>query len=198
MDQSSRAIELVAAHCDILERLKAIPPAASVRGIFFRNLERQVENAGRLPEYRTLFASDHHGALPFYPLGDYLLRLACAGAIIESPAELHRGMFSIARSYATTFAESLLGRALIRLLSRDPVRLSEQGLAAKRQTHNYGHWEIVRHGPSQIEMRYEDEFQWIESVMVGAASGTFESCGITAHLETQLRGPYRGSTFVRW
>jgi uncharacterized protein (TIGR02265 family) len=198
MDGSSRALELVAAHCDIVERLKAIPPAAAVRGIFFRNLERQVENAGRLPAYRALFGDDRYASLPFYPLGDYLVRLAYAGALVESPEALHRGMFSIARSYATTFAESLLGRALIRLLSRDPVRLSEQGLAAKRQTHNYGHWEIVCHGPGQIEMRYEDEFQWIESVMAGAASGTFESCGITAHFETQMRGPYQGSTFVRW
>ncbi len=198
MVRGSRAIELVSAHCDIVDRLKDVPPAASVRGIFFRNLERQVEAAGRLDAYRELFASDRYSSLPFYPLSDYLLRLACAGALVASPPELHAGMFAIARSYSTTFSESLLGRALIRLLSRDPVRLSEQGLAAKRQTHNYGHWEIVRHGPAQIEMRYEDEFQWIEWVMAGAARGTFEACGIAATLETRMEGPYRGSTFVRW
>jgi uncharacterized protein (TIGR02265 family) len=198
MAANPRALELVASHCDIARRLDDVPPSASVRGIFFRNLERQVEKSGRLEDYRALFPDDQHSSLPFYPLGDYLLRLACAGAIVASPPTLAEGMFTIARSYATTFAESLLGRALIRLLSRDPVRLSEQGLAAKRQTHNYGHWEIVRHGPRAIEMRYEDEFQWIESVMAGAASGTFESCGIQAHLETRMRSRYSGSTLVRW
>jgi uncharacterized protein (TIGR02265 family) len=198
MAANAGALELVRDHCDLVERLRDVPPAASVRGIFFRNLERQVERAGALDRYRALFEDDRYSSLPFYPLGDYLLRLACAGAIVATPETLSGGMFTIARSYATTFAESLLGRTLIRLLSHDPVRLSEQGLAAKRQTHNYGHWEILRHAPNAIEMRYEDEFQWIESVMAGAAAGTFESCGIQAELETQMRSRYSGSTFVRW
>jgi len=198
MDGGSRAFELVRPHCDIAVRLQAVPPSASLRGLYFRNLETQVERAGRLDVYRSYFPDDHHGRLPYYPLTDYLLRLACAGAVLESPARLHDGMFSIARSYSTTFAESLLGRTLIRLLSRDPVRLSEQGIAAKRQTANYRHWQIVRHEPNVIEMRYEDEFQWIESVMAGAAQGTFDACGIAAKLETSMRSPYNGSTFVRW
>lgn len=198
MAANPRALELVGDHCDIVDRLRDVPPAASIRGIFFRNLERQVEREGRLEDYRAFFPDDRYSSLPFYPLGDYLVRLACAGAIVVSPPALGEGIFKIARSYATTFAESLLGRALIRLLSHDPVRLTEQGLAAKRQTHNYGHWEIVRHGPSAIEMRYEDEFQWIESAMAGAAAGTFESCGIQAQLETRMRSRYSGSTFVRW
>jgi uncharacterized protein (TIGR02265 family) len=198
MGGEARALDLVRSHCDIAVRLAAVPPSASVRGIFFRNLETQVERAGKLEEYRAYFPDERRSLLPYYPLADYLLRLACAGAVLESPDRVHEGMFRIARSYSTTFAESLLGRTMIRLLSRDPVRLSEQGIAAKRQTHNYGHWEMVRHGPNAIEMRYDDEYQWIESVMAGAAQGTFEACGIDAKLETVMRGPYSGSTFVRF
>ncbi len=198
MGGEARALDLVRSHCDIAVRLAAVPPSASVRGIFFRNLETQVERAGKLEEYRAYFPDERRSLLPYYPLADYLLRLACAGAVLESPDRVHEGMFRIARSYSTTFAESLLGRTMIRLLSRDPVRLSEQGIAAKRQTHNYGHWEMVRHGPNAIEMRYDDEYQWIESVMAGAAQSTFEACGIDAKLETVMRGPYSGSTFVRF
>jgi len=198
MGGETTALDLVSPHCDIAARLGAVPPSASVRGIFFRNLETQVERAGKLEEYRAYFPEDRRSFIPYYPLTEYLLRLACAGAVLESPERVHDGMFRIARSYSTTFAESLLGRTMIRLLSRDPVRLSEQGIAAKRQTHNYGHWELVRHGPGTIEMRYEDEYQWIESVMAGAAQGTFEACGIAAKLETVMRSAYSGSTFVRF
>jgi uncharacterized protein (TIGR02265 family) len=193
-----RALELVAAHCDIVERLELVPPSACVRGMFFRNVEAQVERAGRLDEYRAHFDGDRFSALQFYPLGDYLIRLATAGALVESPGRLHDGMFAIARGNATSFAQSLLGRTLIRLLSRDPVRLSEQGLAAQRQTHNYGHWAIVKHAPNMIEMVYEDEYQWIESVITGAAHGTFEACGIRAQFETKLKSRFSGSTIVRW
>lgn len=198
MPALSRAIELVAPHCDIVERLELVPPSASVRGLFFRSIETQLERAGLLDAYRVYFDGDDYSSLPFYPLTDYLVRLACAGAILETPARLHDGIFALARSNATVFAQSLLGRALIRLLARDPTRLMEQGLAAKRQTHNYGHWDIVRHDGRTFEMRYTDEYQWIESAMAGAAHGTFESCGITAQIETQLRGRFHGSTLVRW
>ena len=198
MPGGSRALELVGPHCDIVARLESVPPSAAVRGFFFRNLETQLDRAGRLDAYRAYFPEERYAFLPYYPLGDYLLRLACAGAVLTTPERLHDGMFAIAKSYSTTFAESLLGRTLIRLLSRDPVRLAEQGVAARRQTATYGRWALVRHAPNVIEMRYEDEHQWIESVMAGAAEGTFEACGIAATLETTLRGPYCGSTFVRW
>src|SRR5260370_12575544 len=162
MVRTSPALDLVAPHCDIVERLELVPPSACCRGIYFRNVEAQVERAGRLGLYRELFGGDRYSALPYYPLTDYLLRIACAGAIVESPERVHEGMFAVARSNAATFAQSLLGRALFRLLARDPVRLSEQGLAAPRQSHTYGHWVIKRPGPNEIEMIYEDEYQWIE------------------------------------
>ena len=198
MSTPARAIELVRDHCDIVERMELIPPAASVRGLYYRNVESQVELAGRLAEYRDYFPHERHSSLTYYPLSDYIVRLACAGALVESPARVHEGMYAVARGNAVTFGQSLLGRALFRLLSRDPVRLSEQGLAARRQSHTYGHWHIVRHGERALEMVYDVEYQWIEHVAAGSAHGTFEACGIDATFETTLRGRFSGSTLVRW
>ena len=198
MPSQDRAIALVAAHCDIVSRLEVIPPSACVRGLYFRNIETQVERLGRLAEYRQYFPDDHHSSLPYYPVADYLVRIACAGALVASPDRVHDGMREIARGNATTFGASLLGRAMLHLLSRDPVRITEQGLAARRQSFTYGHWEIVRHGTRAIEMVYQGEYWWIESVVAGAASGTFESCGITPAIETKLVDRFNGSTFVRW
>jgi uncharacterized protein (TIGR02265 family) len=192
------ALALVASHCDIVERLEVIPPSACVRGLYFRNVEAQVERHGRMIEYRRYFPRDRYSSLPYYPVADYLLRIACAGAIITTPENVHKGMHEIARGNATTFAESLLGRAMLRLLSRDPVRLTEQGLAARRQSFTYGHWEIVHHGDRAIEMVYRDEYWWIESVVAGAAQGTFQSCGLHPELETKLDNRFNGSTYIRW
>jgi uncharacterized protein (TIGR02265 family) len=107
-------------------------------------------------------------------------------------------MYAVARGNATTFGQSLLGKALFRLLSRDPVRLTEQGLAARRQSTTYGEWELVRKGPREIEMIYHAEYMWIESAIAGAALGSFESCQTTPRIETLLRDKYNGSTVVRW
>src|SRR5579859_3158130 len=192
------AVALVSDLCDIVSRLDVIPPSARVRGLYIRNVESQIEKRGKLDEYRSYFPGDRFSSLPWYPIGDYLVRIACAGAIIASPPEVHRGMFDIARGNAMAFAGSLLGRAMLRLLSRDPVRVTEQGLAAHRQSTSYSHWEIVHHGERAIEMRYRDEYCWLESLIAGAAHGTFEACGLEPALETKLTDRFNGSTFVRW
>jgi uncharacterized protein (TIGR02265 family) len=194
----STPLDIVAPYCDIRERLPLVPAAARVRGLYFRSLASSLKQAGKLAEYRALFPDDNWRAMELYPLSAYLLRLACAGAVYASPERVHAGMHDLLRANATAFAESLLGRAMLRLLARDPVRLTEQALAARRLTHVYGHWEIAHHGPRCIEMIYHEEYMWLESAMAGAARGTFEACGLSPVLETRLKDRFNGSTLVRW
>lgn len=157
-----------------------------------------MKQAGALSRYQELFPGDRWSSMDLYPLGDWLLRVACGGALLASPERVHEGMHELSRSNATAFATSLLGRTMVRLLSKDPVRLAEQGLAARRLTHQYGHWEIARHGPRCIEMIYREEYAWIESIIQGAAQGTFEACDVEPRMETQLKDRFNGSTVIRW
>jgi uncharacterized protein (TIGR02265 family) len=198
MQPSQAALDLIAPHCDIVSRLEAVPPSAAGRGVFFRIIERELERRGLLAPYHELFPAKNRWSISYHPLSDFLVRLACAGALISSPERLHEGMKELARTNSVFFAKSLLGRTLIRLLSRDPVRLSEQALAARRQSFNYGHWELIRHGETELEMVYRNEYIWLESYVAGAAQGTFESCGITPILETKLVDKFNGSTFISW
>lgn len=192
------ALDLVAAHCDLEERLPRVPPTARVRGMFFKSVEAELDRGGKLPAYRRLFPRDRYYSIPYYPLTDYIIRVACAGAILNSPQDLHAGMFELARGNADAFMGSLLGRVMLRLHARDPIKVSEQGLAARRQSCAYGRWELVRHAPRHIEMVYHEEYQWIESIIAGAAHGTFAACGLTPTLKTMLVDPFNGSTHITW
>lgn len=194
----SPAIELLAPHCDLVERLSAVPPSAQVRGIYFKSFENLLDKRAKSALYNRYLPHQSWVSIRPYPLRDYLVRLAMAGASLESPERLHEGMFEVWRAHATTFANSLLGRTMLRLLSHDPVRLTEQALAARRQTFLYGHWHTVRHAPRFVEMVYEEEYVWIESAINGGAVGSFEACGIEAKLETRLKDRFNGSTLIRW
>jgi uncharacterized protein (TIGR02265 family) len=202
MDPSSRprpverAIALVAPHCDLVERLEVVPPSAQVRGLYLKSLETILQRGDRASLYREYFSGERWSPIRMYPLRDYMIRLAVAGASLHSPARVHEGMHDVWRTNATTFAGSLLGRAMLRLLSHDPVRLTEQGLAARRQTFQYGHWEIVRHGPRSIEMVYREEYIWIESAIAGGAVGAFAACGIEAG-RGRVRGQKRRASHFR-
>ena len=193
-----RAIQVVAPYCDIVSRLDAVPPSALVRGLYLRSFETVLQRAGRTQLYREYFDGERWSPIRMYPLRDYMVRLAVAGASLRSPEQVHQGMHDVWRTNAATFAASLLGRTMLRLLSHDPVRLTEQGLAARRQTYQYGHWEIKHHGPRAMEMVYREEYLWIESAIAGGAVGAFEACGVQANLETKLLNRFDGSTMITW
>jgi uncharacterized protein (TIGR02265 family) len=193
-----RAIAFVAPYCDIVDRLAVVPPSARVRGLYFQSIRSELEKRNKRAEYEEYFPGDHYSAFPFYPLSELLVRLACAGALVAGPREVHEGMRLLNKANARAFIDSLLGRLLLRVLSRDPVRLTEQGLAARRQSTTYGHWEIKRISEREIAMIYRNEYGWIESALAGAAQGTFESCGVEVETVTTLIDRFNGSTHIRW
>jgi len=198
LTRASAALDLIAPHCDIVERLRDVPPSARVRGLYFKSVLNVLERLGKLDAFARLYALPSRSSIRFYPLKDYLVELAVAGAVVASPRELHQGILEITRRNAAAFSESVLGRVLIRVLAHDPVRVTEQGLAARRQSTSYGDWRLERNGPRDISMIYHAEYMWIESAIAGAATGTFESCKVDANISTKLDDKYNGFTRITW
>lgn len=192
-----RALDFVGAHCDLEKRLAEIPPAARVRGIWARSFENELERRGSLDPYLQIFGG-RPPALTWLPCGELVARLAVAGALYTSPRELHDGMRSMARAQSVQFSDSLLGRTLIRLLSPDPVRVLQQGAAARRQTCNYGHWDYDFSHPRRVIIRHRDEYMWLESHVLGSAEGTFAAIKVEAQFELETTDTYNGVMNITW
>jgi uncharacterized protein (TIGR02265 family) len=192
-----RAIDMVGAHCDLEQRLRDIPPAARARGVWVRNFENVLERHGALGRYVEICGSTV-SPLTWYPLGEVVARLAVAGAIYTSPADVREGMRALGRAQAVQFAESLLGRALIRLLSQDPVRVLQQGAAARRQTCNYGHWDYDFSQPSRARVTHSEEYGWLDAQVLGSAEGTFEAIKVPARFVLEMSDAYNGVIDISW
>ncbi len=193
----ARALDLVGAHCDLEQRLRDIPPAARARGIWIRTFERSIEAKGQLPRYLEIFDA-RASALGWHAAGEAVARLAVAGALYASPSELHAGMRALGRLQPIQFSESLLGKTLVRLLSPDPVRVLQQGAAARRQTCDYGVWEYDFSQPNRAIVHHRDEYGWLESQVLGSAEGTFEAIGVEAKFELKLDDAYNGVMDITW
>jgi uncharacterized protein (TIGR02265 family) len=191
------ALDLVGAHCDLEKRLVDIPPAARARGIWVRTFESEIEKSGQLERYLRIF-DGRASAFGWLPCSEVVARIAVCGALYTSPQEVHVGMRKIGRAQALRFSESLLGRSLIRLLSPDPVRVLQQGAAARRQTCNYGQWDYDFSHPRRAIVHHKDEYGWLESQVLGSAEGTLEAIGVRASVELTLTDPYNGIVDIRW
>ena len=197
MDARQAALAEVSRHCDVLERLRLIPPSAKARGLYFRSIETTLSRAGRLDRYQALFP-ERFAAVLWHPVGELMTRLVVAGAILTEPSRVHEGMFEIGRRNAVVFAESLVGRTLLRILSRDPKRLLQQGAAGRRQSLNYGRWTLEFPEPRTAIMTMEEEYLYIESFLLGAAQGTFDAVGVPVRAEAKRTDRFNGRHILVW
>lgn len=194
----ARVLEVVGPYCDLESRVEAVPPSAALRGVYLRGVERALEREGKLAAYHEVFGQERTAPLRYYALSDYLIRAAMAGAILRGPERVHEGLFEVGRYNATSVTESLIGRSVIRLLSRDPRRLCQQGVAGRRLTCAYGHWELEFPSERSAVMHFVEEYCWIESLLLGAAQGTFDMIDPPVRIEVQIDGPFEGSHRVFW
>lgn len=193
----SEGVRKLVSHCDLEERLPLVPASAKLRGLYFKNNLTVLRDAGLEDEYRRYFP-ETHSAVRWYPVSDFLERLAVAGALLCGPENIHEGMQRIGHNNAMAFAESLLGRTLLRLLARDPVKLLKQSVAGRRQSCTYGRWEVVFLEPGCAELTMFEEYLWLESNVLGAAIGTFNSVGREVSVEVEVFSRFEGKHTLRW
>lgn len=197
-ERVQETLEWVAPHCDLERRLPQIPPSAKVRGIWSKILDKQLQERGLHNEYRRLLPLPAPSALRFHPVSDLCVQTAVAGALIAGPENLHTGMYEITRDNASRFAASLLGRTLIRLLAHDPKRLAQQAIASRRQTCNYGSWELRSASDHDVRFYMREEYIWIDSYLAGSAVGTYEVIGSDVEAEVDLEDMFHGTMTIRW
>ena len=183
--------------CDLAERLPLVPPSAQSRGLYVMGVDRALARAGALDRFKALFPQRLR-AIGWYPTSDWLVRCAVGGALLAGPEKIHEGMLEIGLGNAVAFADSLLGRALIRLLDRDPRRLLKQALAGRRFGSGYGHWELEFLSEREAVIKMTDEYSYIDSYLLGAARGTFDAIGVPVRAEAVLQSRFNGKHVLSW
>jgi uncharacterized protein (TIGR02265 family) len=193
----NEVIAEVSRYCDLAERLALVPPSAKVRGLYFRSIERALATAGHQERFDALFPG-RVAAVLWHPAAEFLPRLAVGGALLCGPARVHEGMFEIGRGNAIAFAESLVGRMLLRILDRDPRRLLRQAIAGRRQSYTFGRWDLELVGDRQAIVSMSEEYLYLESYLRGAAQGTFDAVGMPVRIEVVLHDRFNGQHILRW
>jgi uncharacterized protein (TIGR02265 family) len=190
-------LEEASRYCDLRERLPLVPPSAKARGILFRSIETVLEAAGLESRYRALFP-EKFATILWHPCSEFLVRLVGGAALLSGPEGVHEGMFEIGRRNAVVFADSLIGRTMLRLLSRDPKKLLQQAVAGRRQSSNFGAYEVAFPEERMAVMTIREEYAYIESYLIGAAQGTFDAIELPVRTEVVLEDRFNGKHILNW
>jgi uncharacterized protein (TIGR02265 family) len=190
------AIEAASRHCDLAERLTLVPPSATVRGLYANSVQTVLDAAGRGEAYRAIFP-ERCTNVGTVPVAELLVRVVVGGAMLTSPETVHEGMFEIGRRNAVVFSESLIGRTMIRLLSKDPSRLLQQAVAGRRLSAEHARWSLAL-GEQRAVISMREEYLYIESYMLGAAQGTFDAIGRPVRTRVELDSAFVGRHILEW
>ena len=169
-----------------------------MRGLWFKVVEQEMKARGLYEEYQRYFPQDKFRTLRYYPTSEYLVRTSLAGSLVTSPETVHEGMYEMNRKNATRFASTIVGRTMIRLLDPHPVRVVQQGIAAVRQTVAHTQWRLGDTGPGYLEVLFNHEYMWIESLVAGSTKGTFEAINLDAEVVAELDDPFNGKVVCTW
>src|SRR5690349_18398884 len=94
-------------HSDVMERRRAVPRDAMIRGLYFKSVIADLERRGLLNRFLAEFPDEmSRSTFRWYPATDFLLRVAFAGALVASPQEVYDGMRELFRANSLYFAKS--------------------------------------------------------------------------------------------
>src|SRR5512132_4192634 len=128
MEPLASALEFVEPHCDIAERLRVVPKSAFMRGMAFDTIISALESSDKRADYEERFGALRYESLTLYPLAEYMIRLASAGAFLYSADTVYEGIGEVSRLNAVALTASLLGQALLHELASEPGQLLAQGI----------------------------------------------------------------------
>ncbi|MCH2107805.1 MAG: DUF2378 family protein [Polyangiaceae bacterium] len=196
MPINSSVRDLVAS-CDLEERIALVPASAMLRGLYFKNTLNILRRAGRERPFVDLYP-EKYSAVHLYPVTQFLERLAVAGALLAGPQNVHQGMQEIGLGNARAFSGSLLGKSLLKFLAPNPVKLLKQADAGRRLSCTYGRWHTDFIETNRAVVHLYEEYLWIESNILGAAIGTFDSIGKSVQVDVELISRFEGRLFISW
>jgi hypothetical protein len=183
---------------DLASRLRAVPPSAKSRGIFFKLIEDDLKRRGlkdRL-SWKEAASFDSRRGYALYPVTDLMQAFADAGALVDQdPREGVRQIFGGGSRY---FATSLVGRTFQRFLRPDPTAALLWLERSRTHLCNYGRWRVEQRRAGHVVLHMVDEYLWIDSAHRGGCEGLLAACGVVGEVNAEMDGPFDGRLDVRW
>jgi uncharacterized protein (TIGR02265 family) len=187
-------------HTDLAWRLAQIPDAAACRGVYFNMIDERAGNLGPATqlEYRRFFQLHRFSPFQFYPVKDYLTRIATVAQIHFGGPGIYDGLFEIQKSAFGAWRRTLMGRAAFAIFGKDFAGLLNalERAYATRMATNYTDLRVTREGPDRFRVTFVNEYVYIEHSMTGALTGVAELCDVRVKTETYLTDPFNGEVVI--
>jgi uncharacterized protein (TIGR02265 family) len=159
---------------DLKEYSDVVSSSATIKGVFFTDLAKQVQKVGG-----TLKLDVDYSAFKDYPLRDYMKVCLDAAKLVYPTTSTRRALGKMGRSVFPTFVSTLSGKVLMGVMGTDVVSIMKVMNKAASMTMNCGQVTTVEAGPGRAILRLKDVY-FTDTYQVGVLEGVLQA--------TQKRG----------
>jgi uncharacterized protein (TIGR02265 family) len=158
---------------EVEARVAALPPGATVKGMFLTNLVELCERrSGKRP------GRDRYVAFFNYPLREMIELLPQAAELAYPGLPPREGMRRLGRAAYPTFSSSTVGRVLMSMAGSDPRAALHLAPKAYRLIGNSGEARVIDVNDSTCILELRDVWGWPDAYNVGVHEGAIDSFGV--------------------
>jgi uncharacterized protein (TIGR02265 family) len=176
---------------DVDEAIRAIPPDATIKGMFIQGLLDLVPAAQSSDARRRVAFKD-------YPLAEFAQAAVMVARIVHPDLDLRAALREVGRSTYRAFLQSLTGRVLFGVLGKDLQAMIAATTKAYGLTQSHGRAVVVEKSTHHCVLRYDRLYQFLDALEVGVVEEAVTSCGYTAEIALQLESSHSGTMLVRF
>ncbi len=173
--------------------LAALPPSATVKGMFLSNIAELAENrAGKRPGRKRYVAFSN------YPMREMVELLPAAAELAYPGLPVREGMRRLGRQAYPTFSSSTLGRVVMSVAGNDPRSALHLAPKAYRLIGNAGTAKVVDRSDREAVLQLRGVWAWPESYNVGVHEGALDALGVDGEVLVRVLSLCDADLLVRW
>ena len=183
---------------DVEERLAALSPKATVKGMFTSQIAKRL--GPRFDELKPrLIAPPRMGYLPFvdYPVVDHHRLTIGLVERLHPDLSLAEGLRRFERSVPARFAESTLGKVMVATLRTPKAALLELPRISSMVS-AAGRIVASEVGSDGVRLRYRDYSGLLDCSVLGSIEGVVLFFGRKPRIDAEIEGPRDAILTVRW
>jgi uncharacterized protein (TIGR02265 family) len=172
--------------------LAAVPTAASVKGMFWTDLQKV---AAAHPD---LLPAKRYAAFNNYPLNDYMRGVTTVATAIHPGVNPHEAIRRIGRRGFSVISSSLAGKVLFALAGRDLV--SSLGLVSEayRRCLTPGDARLASSEPGRIVIELRQVWNHVDSYQVGVFEGALAHFGHSGSVKVRVLSHCDADYLLEW
>jgi uncharacterized protein (TIGR02265 family) len=182
------------------EHVRALPPGATCKGLFFHDLIDQLRKAapnssillpGGLGAQRYVHFFD-------YPYADYMRMLHATAQAVFPGVPVGEGLRRLGRKTYVALLNSQIGRVIFGVLGDDFLSVIKLGVRGYQVSMNFGRLDTEVIENEHIRYYFRNLPAYLETFQVGVVEGAMQACNVEGRVHVSMTSLSTASFDIRW